>query len=146
MEEEKTYAEVAGWMRARLSFASLRATNVCLQGSRTKWRSGTGFDDGADYRTLHVHVEMCVCVCVCVCVCACVCVCVCISTVIFCKLDHFHVCTCHLLRVYCTQVFLLLFVYFRQYKYSEGYVITTQLPQCVKTNKNVAWMATDSTS
>ena len=42
-----TYAEVAGWIRARLSFAILRATNVCLRGSRTKWRSGTGFDDGA---------------------------------------------------------------------------------------------------
>ena len=44
---KKTYAEVAGWIRARLSFAILRATNVCLRGSRTKWRSGTGFDDGA---------------------------------------------------------------------------------------------------
>ena len=44
---KKTYAEVAGWIRARLSFAILRATNVCLRGCRTKWRSGTGFDDGA---------------------------------------------------------------------------------------------------
>ena len=43
---KKTYAEVAGWIRARLSFAILRATNVCLRGSRTKWRSGTEFDDG----------------------------------------------------------------------------------------------------
>ena len=36
-----------GWMRARLSFAILRATNLCLRGSRTKWRSAFGMDDGA---------------------------------------------------------------------------------------------------
>ena len=52
---------------------------------------------------------MCVCVCVCVCVCLGinVCLCVYLRAVIFCKLDHFHVCTCHLLRVYCN--FLLLY-------------------------------------
>ena len=56
-----------------------------------------------DYRTLRSHVEMCVCVCV---VPRYKCVCVYLHTVIFCKLDHFHVCTCHL-RVNCTHVFLI---------------------------------------
>ena len=65
-----------------------------------------------DYWTLHVHVEMCVCVCVCVCMCLCVCVCLGINVclcfylhaVIFCKLDHFHVCTCHSPINYCVCI------------------------------------------
>ena len=44
---KKSYPEVAGWIRARLSIAILRATNLCLLGSRTKWRSGAAIDDGA---------------------------------------------------------------------------------------------------
>ena len=32
----KSYPEVAGWIRAKLSFATLRATSLCLRGSRTK--------------------------------------------------------------------------------------------------------------
>ena len=44
---EKSNSEVLGWMRARLSFAILRATNLCLRGSRTKWRSAFGMDDAA---------------------------------------------------------------------------------------------------
>ena len=32
---------------SKLSFAILRATNLCLCGSRTKWKSGVGMDDGA---------------------------------------------------------------------------------------------------
>ena len=44
---EKSNSEVLGWMRAQLSFAILRATNLCLRGSRTKWRSAFGMDDGA---------------------------------------------------------------------------------------------------
>eukprot|EP00731_Ephydatia_muelleri_P023669 Em0015g1252a len=44
---EKSNSEVLGWMRARLSFAILRATNLCLRGSRNKWRSAFGMDDGA---------------------------------------------------------------------------------------------------
>ena len=43
---EKSNSEVFGWMRARLSFAILRATNLCLKGSRTNWRSAFGMDDG----------------------------------------------------------------------------------------------------
>ena len=44
---DKSYPEVAGWIPARLSFAILRATNLCLRSSRTKWRSGAAMDDGA---------------------------------------------------------------------------------------------------
>ena len=36
-----------GWIRARLSFAILRATDLCFRGSHNCWRSGTGIDDGA---------------------------------------------------------------------------------------------------
>ena len=43
----KPYSEVMGWVRASLSFVVLRATNLCLRGSRRKWRSGFGIDDGA---------------------------------------------------------------------------------------------------
>ena len=46
-ESIKSYPEVAGWVRTRLSFAILRATNLCLRGPRTKWRSGAAMDDGA---------------------------------------------------------------------------------------------------
>ena len=47
-------------MCARLSFTILRATNL---GSQTKWRRGTGNDDGpglADlaYEGVHMHVCM----------------------------------------------------------------------------------------
>ena len=42
--------QTTGWLCAKLSFAILRATNLCLRGSRTKWRSGVGIDDGAGLR------------------------------------------------------------------------------------------------
>ena len=51
---EKSNSEVLGWMRARLSFAILRATNLCLRGSRTKWRSAFGMDDGAGLPSISV--------------------------------------------------------------------------------------------
>ena len=35
-----------GWVRARLSFAILWATMICVQGSIVKWRS-LGITDGA---------------------------------------------------------------------------------------------------
>ena len=47
MKWEKSHSEVMGWVRARMAFAILRATNLCLRGSRVKWRSGHGMDDGA---------------------------------------------------------------------------------------------------
>ena len=44
---EKPLSEVTGWVRARLAFAVLRATNLCIRGSRVKWRSAIHMDDGA---------------------------------------------------------------------------------------------------
>ena len=46
MTWECHYGEVIRWLRARLAFALVRATNVCVRGSRTKWRS-LGLEDGA---------------------------------------------------------------------------------------------------
>ena len=33
-------------------FALVRASSLCLRGSRVKWRSGLGFDDGASLPTV----------------------------------------------------------------------------------------------
>ena len=54
--EKKSYPEIAGWTRAKLSFAILRATTLCLRGSRTKWRSGTAIDDGAGLPDVEYYV------------------------------------------------------------------------------------------
>ena len=43
---EKPFSIVMNWIRARLSFAILRATLLCVRGSRTKWRC-LGITDGA---------------------------------------------------------------------------------------------------
>ena len=43
----KSYSEVMSWIRARLSFLLIYATDLCLKGSRVKWRSGIGIEDGA---------------------------------------------------------------------------------------------------
>ena len=43
---EKPYSLVMGWVHTRLSFAILRATMICVRGSRMKWRS-LGISDGA---------------------------------------------------------------------------------------------------
>ena len=43
---ERHYGEVIRWLRAPLAFALVWATNVCVRGSRTKWRS-LGLEDGA---------------------------------------------------------------------------------------------------
>ena len=42
----KPYSIVMGWVKVRLQFAVLRATNLCLRGSRIKWRSITVSNDG----------------------------------------------------------------------------------------------------
>ena len=34
---EHHYGEILGWLRVHLAFALVRATNVCIRGSRTKW-------------------------------------------------------------------------------------------------------------
>ena len=43
---DKSYSNVLGWVKARLGFALVRATLMCLHGSRTHWRS-LGFEDVA---------------------------------------------------------------------------------------------------
>ena len=43
---ERPYSVVSGWVRARISFAILRAALFCVRGSHTKWRS-LGIIDGA---------------------------------------------------------------------------------------------------
>ena len=48
---EKPLSEVTGWVRATLAFAILRATNLCIRGSRVKWRSAVHMDDGAGLPT-----------------------------------------------------------------------------------------------
>ena len=40
------YSQVIGWVRARMSFAILRASILCIRGSRRRWRS-LGLSDGA---------------------------------------------------------------------------------------------------
>ena len=40
--------------RARLSFLLIYTTDLCLKGSRVKWRSGIGMEDGADLRLLEL--------------------------------------------------------------------------------------------
>ena len=44
---EKSFSDVLAFVHSRLQFASVRSTSMCLRGSRIKWRSGLGFDDGA---------------------------------------------------------------------------------------------------
>ena len=43
---ERSYADVIFWIRAHLAFAILRATALCVRGSRTRWRC-LGLEDGA---------------------------------------------------------------------------------------------------
>ena len=38
-EKPYNYSDVAGWVHRRLQLAITRATNICLKGSRMKWRS-----------------------------------------------------------------------------------------------------------
>ena len=44
---EKSFSDVLVFVHSRLQFASVRSASMCLRGSRIKWRSGLGFDDGA---------------------------------------------------------------------------------------------------
>ena len=43
----KSYGHVLMWIKVYLAFAVVRATNLCFRGSRVRWRSGSGIDDGA---------------------------------------------------------------------------------------------------
>ena len=49
-ETETQYSEVKGWLKAWLLFSTIRATGLCIRGSRVKWRS-VGIVDGADLFT-----------------------------------------------------------------------------------------------
>ena len=44
---EKPFPDVLAFFRSRILFALVRFASMCLRGSRIKWRSGLGFDDGA---------------------------------------------------------------------------------------------------
>eukprot|EP00731_Ephydatia_muelleri_P004255 Em0002g431a len=44
---DKAYSITSSYIRSQLAFPGVRAVSLCLRGSRTKWRSGLGFDDGA---------------------------------------------------------------------------------------------------
>ena len=48
---EKPLSEVTGWVRARLAFAILRTTNLCIRESRVNWMSAIHIDDGAGLPT-----------------------------------------------------------------------------------------------
>ena len=43
----KSNSEVLGYVRARMLFAVLRATNLCIHSSRVKWRRRIEIVDGA---------------------------------------------------------------------------------------------------
>ena len=47
----KSNSEVLGYVRARMLFAVLRATNLCIHGSRVKWRR-MEIEDGAGVQNL----------------------------------------------------------------------------------------------
>ena len=44
---DRSYGHVLMWIPVHLAFAVIRATNLCLRGSRVRWRSTTSIDDGA---------------------------------------------------------------------------------------------------
>ena len=44
---ETFFSNVLAFIHSRLMFALVRSASMCLSGSRIKWRSGLGFDDGA---------------------------------------------------------------------------------------------------
>ena len=43
---ERSYPDIIYWIRARLSFAILRAAVLCVRGSHTRWHC-LGLEDGA---------------------------------------------------------------------------------------------------
>ena len=42
---DRPYSSTLYWIRTKLSFSLIRATNMCIRGSRSKWR-GIGIEDG----------------------------------------------------------------------------------------------------
>ena len=43
----RSYDHMLMWIRVRLAFAVIRATNLCICRSRVRWHSATSIDDGA---------------------------------------------------------------------------------------------------
>ena len=50
---DQSYNLTLQWLRTKLSFALIRATNLCLRGSQSKWKS-IGFDDGLGINPLFI--------------------------------------------------------------------------------------------
>ena len=48
---QKSSSEVLGYVRARMLFAVLRASNLCIRGNRMKWRRRMEIEDGAGFHT-----------------------------------------------------------------------------------------------
>ena len=49
---EQPYNNTLNWVRTKLSFTLVRATNLCIRGTRSKWR-GLSIEDG-----LGINVNM----------------------------------------------------------------------------------------
>ena len=50
---DSSYSTTLFWIRAKLSFSLIRATNLCIRGTRSKWR-GIGIEDGSGINALNV--------------------------------------------------------------------------------------------
>ena len=51
---ERPYSTTLCWVKTKLSFALVRATGLCIQGSRTKWR-GLNNEDGLGMNEYHFN-------------------------------------------------------------------------------------------
>uniref|UniRef100_A0A1X7SGV4 Uncharacterized protein n=1 Tax=Amphimedon queenslandica TaxID=400682 RepID=A0A1X7SGV4_AMPQE len=49
----RNYSITLHWIRTNLSFALVRATNLCIRGSRSRWK-GLGTDDGSGINLLFI--------------------------------------------------------------------------------------------
>ena len=49
---EQPFSEVLAYVRSRHLLASIRSASLCLHGSRVKWGSGLGFEDGAPLQSV----------------------------------------------------------------------------------------------
>ena len=51
---ERPYSTTLCWVKIKLSFALVRATGLCIRGSRTKWR-GLNNEDGLSMNEYHFN-------------------------------------------------------------------------------------------
>ena len=54
MKWDLKYSTILYWARSKLSLSLVRATNLCIRGSRSKWR-GLGFEDGGGLIDSHFN-------------------------------------------------------------------------------------------